>query len=74
MFESQAVLEELRQTDRIALYISDKARISSLADMLPVKIFMSKLHSRATQLILVKVQSEKFSISRGPIEFSICHD
>ena len=42
--------------------------------MLPVKVFMSILYSRATQLILTKVQLEKLSISRGPVEFLICDD
>ena len=32
------------------------------------------LLTKATQLILTKVQSEKFSISRGPVEFLICDD
>ena len=42
--------------------------------MLFVKVLMSILYSRATQLILTKVQLGKFNISRGPDEFLICND
>ena len=31
-------------------------------------------YARATQLILTKVQSERFSISRGAVEFLTCSD
>ena len=44
------------------------------AHVLPVMVFMSILYIRATQLILTKVQLEKFRISRGGIEFLICYD
>ena len=31
-------------------------------------------YDTATQLVLTKVQLEKLSISRGPVEFLICND
>ena len=36
--------------------------------------YLYTLKARATHLILTKVQVEKFSISRGPVEFLICND
>ena len=52
-----------------------RARIFYFADMQrAVKLSISIPYSRSTQLILTQIQLEKFSISRGPVEFLISND